>query len=280
VASGFLLGIAVAAKPFLFVFSIFFIRHLFFKNDRKSRVWKAMIFILALITAPLVTTAENSHVSHGRLRSIAAVGGLNFFQGWAKVAEISSTGMKAGGLRYSPAAVDESLWKPFKTKEPWYHQGYFYRLGLESIKMHPSVLVEKIFWFRKFFWKALGPCLKSRPVGFSEIMPIVQSASYMIFLSLGMFGFFLRRPAFSRDIFFLFQLLASFFVFIYVIGLPERRYYLNIEFLIIALFCVLTDRMFLFYKIYKKEICIYGLFIFSFFICLPAAWPHLSRVFP
>jgi len=263
--AGLFLGLAIALKPLLLFFGPVFMGYIFLKNDKRSRAWTVMIFTAALVIAPLMTVAENFSVSHGRLKSIGATGGLNFLQGWGKVKRVCNKGVCIG----SPGAFDEPGWRSLEIRTPSYEQGYFYRLGLNAIIQNPGVLVEKIFWFKKLFWGLLGPPLRSPPEWYDQIMPPVQDISYVMFISLGMLGFLAGGRSGGKDIYFLFSLLISFMVFIYIFGLPERRYFLNIEFLVIALFFVVMDRAMALYRIYRNEIRIYALVVFAFFICVP-----------
>ena len=274
--AGLLFGIAIATKPILFIYGMVSTGFVFSKHGKKNRVWMLMIFTAAMALVPLMTIAENNRVSDGKLRSLASIGGVNFFQGWAKVGEVSADSKEGDCHFYSPGAVDQPTWKEMKLQEPWYHQGYYYHLGLESIRKDPRVLLEKISWFRKFFWGGLGPCLKSPPLGYDRIMPAVQNISYMMFISLGMFCLFIRRHSRQEAVWFLSFLMAAFFIAIYAIGMPERRYYFDIEFLVIALFFVMVDRMIVLYRAYRREVWIYALLVFVFFICIPATWQLLN----
>ena len=277
--AGLFLGVAIAAKPFLFVFSPIFMWYIYSKKMNKNSVWKVVIFTVALVVVPLMTMAENNRVSHGKLKGLAAIGGSNFFQGWGKVRALRSLSVEGEDSRISPGTLDEPAWKSVTVKEPWYHQGYFYRLGFEAISKNPCVLFEKIFWFKKLFWGILGPKLEKFPVGYNQIMPVVQNISYIMFLSLGIFWLFVRRFTDTKTVFFLILLLTSFFIAIYAFGLPERRYFLNIEFLVTALFFVIINRAIVLYRIYRKEIWMYAFFVFSFFFCVPMTWAHLSKLF-
>jgi hypothetical protein len=100
-----------------------------------------------------------------------------------------------------------------------------------------------------------------------------------MFLSLGGLWVFNRRKACSKDVHMLFFLIAAFFIAIYAFGLPERRYYLNIEYLVILLFFVLVNRMLTLYKVYQKEIFIYSFVVLTFFICLPLTWEQAGKFF-
>ncbi len=276
--AGLLLGIAIAAKPFFLLYGFIFMWYVFSKNDQGNRAWKVMIFTLALVMIPLMTLRDNYLISNGKLKSLAAIGGSNFFQGWGRVGVIKSVSPEGNDSRISPGALDEPNWRPFQVKEPWYHQGYFYRLGLGSILRDPGVLLEKIFWFKKFFWGILGPRL-DYPWGAKQILPVAGGISYAMFVSLGLLCFFMKRGPDSRTLLFLYFLLASFFIFIYAFGLPERRYFLTIEFLVIALFFVTLDRMMGWYGVYKKEIWLYAFFLFSFFFCVPVMWQMYNKLF-
>ena len=269
ILGGIFLGIALAAKPFLVGFCPVFIWFIFLNNNKKGRIARAAIFTLALAVAPMMTIIENNHVSHGELKSLGAMGGVNFFQGWAKVTRVG----RGRGV-FSPGATDEPSWKPFNTNVPWKRQEYFYRLGINAIAKDPCVLFEKIFWFKKFFWGGLGPSLKSPLPGFHQMLPVVKGISYGMFICLGGSWFFFRRQKVFKAAVFLFYLLAAFFTTIYAIGMPERRYFLNIEFLVIALFFFVIDRAVVLYRMYRNEIWGYVL-LAVLFISSTIVWGRL-----
>ncbi len=276
---GLLLGIAVAAKPFLFVFSPVFIWYILSKSGKKDLAWKVIVFTVAMVIVPLLTVRENDLISHGKLKSLAAIGGSNFYQGWGKVGRIKTFSTEGKDSRYSPGALDEPKWGEITVYEPWYHQGYFYQLGLRSIVQDPGVLLEKLLWFKKLFWGVLGPSLRKNPPGFYKIIPFVENTSYLMFLSLGGLWIFNRRKACSIDVHMIFFLMAAFFMAIYAFGLPERRYFLNIEYLVILLFFVLVNRMLALYKVYQKEIFIYSFVVLTFFICVPLTLEQAGKFF-
>ncbi len=276
--AGLLLGIAIASKPIFVILSPVFVVYLFLRSTKKDSLLLACVLSIGLILIPLVTVIENYHISSGRVLSLGPSGGANFYQGWGQVGKVTTYGQFGTWWLYSPGALDETNWKPVDTSDPWFHQGYYYQRGMQAIIKDPSVLFKKIIWFKKLFWGILAPSLSKQPPNFYRIMPIVQWGLYIMFLCPWVLCFSALRKCCDRTIFFFFTVLSVFFLSIYLYGMPERRYLSYIEFLIIILFFIAIDKVISLYKAYKSEVLIYIICVFSFFICVPLTWEHLTRL--
>ncbi len=267
--SGFLLGVAIAAKP-LFVFLGFAFLGYVLVRDQKNRYYlKTTVFVIALLAVPFFATAENYKISGGRLLGLGSNGGVNFFQGWAHPARVHSTTKDGYYWVQSPSSIDEPSWKPFSTDQPFYNQWYYYKLGLKAIRNDPAVLVNKLLWFGKLFFGVLVPTLVEPPAGYDQMMPLAQMMWYVMFVFLGViFLFFLDHSDRGR-VLFLYSLMASFLLSVYLMGMPERRYLYFIEFLIVVLFFLAVDKACGLFGIYKKEL---GIYLFSV-LCFCAVVP-------
>jgi len=264
IGAGLLLGVAISAKPSFIILSTVFVWWVYSTNVKENKLLRAFLLSISILLVPVMTVLENYHISQGKVASLSATGGVNFFQGWAKVSNVSSESSGSGWL-YSPGARDELYWKPFNTQEPWYNQGYFYKQGLEYIYQHPLVLLEKITWFKNLFFGFFAPTLSEQPEGYYQIMPVAQWILYIMFLSLWILCFLDFRWACDKTIYFLFSILGIFLLTIYLCGMPERRYLSYCEFLIVILFFVALDKIISLFKVYQKEIILYFCFVFSFF---------------
>jgi len=269
---GVLLGVALAAKPFFVLFSIVFLFKMITLSYHSPHRWVLpVIFIVGLMIVPLWTIGENYHMSNGRLSGLGFNGGVNFLEGWGEVGKIDSQSHDGNYWVRSSGSWDEPTWKTAVFKEPFYHQGYYYRQGLSAIKKNPSVLYKKIFWFGKLFFGSLNPTLFKSPDGYNTIMPWFERTLWGMFLSLGLLYLFFIRYVDKERVAFLYSLLGVFFISIYLLGMPERRYLYYIEFLIPILFFITVDWGISLYRIYKKEIWLYVFCVFSLLMCVPKA---------
>ena len=262
--AGLLMGIAIAAKPLFVILSPVFAWHVFSRTIKKNRFVYAIVLSIGLVIIPLMTVIENNAMSKGKVVSLSPTGGVNFFQGWSQVGQVYSQGW----WLYSPGAVDEIYWKSFTAQEPWYHQGYFYRLGVKAIERNPSVFLQKILWFKKLFWGVLAPALSKNLEGYDKIMPVVEWVLFIMFLCPWILCFSALRHVCDKSIYFLFSILSVFFVSIYLCGMPERRYLSYVEFLIIILFFIALDKIISLYRVYKNQIFIYFFCLASFFFVI------------
>lgn len=265
--AGLFLGIVIAAKPYLFIFTPVFILYLF-ERERWRGLFKIILFTLALILIPLMTINENYYLSGGKVKGLGATGGVNFFMGWGKIRKISSHSPEGNYFIVSPGALGHPHWRVIVTPEPWHHQAHFYKLGCQEILKNPLVLLEKLTWFKELFWGSFGPNLSNPPGGYQKAMLAGQFIMYFMFLSLGIIYFFIKYSDIRTFRFFL-LLILSFFLSLYAFGLPERRFLVNIEFLILTIFFVILDKISFLFQVYKKEILIYAIFVFTVFVCLP-----------
>ncbi|MBF0511629.1 MAG: hypothetical protein HQL13_04785 [Candidatus Omnitrophica bacterium] len=273
---GFLLGVIVSAKPLFVGFLPVFIWRVLSSSKTKV-LFKAFILMAALSIVPLWTVMENYHNSHGEIIGLSVNGGVNFFEGWGQCGKINSQGKAGSYWVYSPGAMDEPSWKPFNTVEPIYHQGYFYKLGIDAILKNPIVLVKKMLWFKKLFFGDLAPTLSQEPLWYCRVMPMIQYMLYGMLLGAGVLFVLPLNFKDYQVIRFLWLLLLSLVFTVYCLGMPERRYLYYIEFGIVILFFAAVDKIVELHKIYKKEILIYLLVIFSIFVCVPCAYKMLVR---
>jgi len=278
--AGLLLGIVIAAKPIFVMLSPVFVWHVFSRTIKKDRFLPAIVLSIGLVIIPLMTVFENYAMSRGKVISLSPTGGVNFFQGWSQVGEVFSQGPQGSWWLYSPGALDEIYWRPFTTQEPWYHQGYFYQLGIKAIVKHPGVFLRKIFWFKKLFWGVLNPALSTIPEGYYKIMPVVEWILYIMFLCPWILCFSTLRRRCNKSIYFLFSILSVFFLSIYLCGMPERRYLSYVEFLITILFFIAVDKIISLYRVYKSDIFIYLICLSSFCLLIKVATSAASLVFP
>ncbi len=274
--AGLLLGVVVAAKPSFILFIPIFLWYVYSRQSGKEN-GVMTVFAAGLIGVLFLAAIENYHISNGKLAGLGVNGGVNFFQGWGRVKKITSEPPDGNFWVYSPGAWDEPNWKAINTKEPFYNQGYFYRRGLAAIAEDPSVLIKKIFWFKKIFFGILGPFLTQLPAGFAKLMFVTDSILYLMFIA-GLFSALLiRRVSSQREIDFFLYLIGVFFVSVYLIGMPERRYLSYIEPLITALFFIGASRIYFLYRAYRSELRLLALCVVSFFVCLPVARLLLMR---
>jgi len=279
--AGLLLGIAVASKPLFAVLSPAVIGCVWLRLDKKGKLPGIFVLSMALVAVPLATVMENYHISQGKVLSVSPTGGANFFQGWGQISKITSETSYGTWWLYSPGSLDEVYWRPIDTHEPWFHQGYYYRLGWEAIHNDPGVILKKIFWFKKLFWGILGPTLNKAPAGYYKIMPALGWLYYMMFLT----PWILLLPAFRRvcdkAIYFLFSILSIVFLSIYLCGMPEKRYFSYVEFLVVILFFVALDKIIGLWRVYKKEILAYFFCLLYFFFFIPlicSKWMGINGV--
>lgn len=265
---GFLLGIAIGAKPSLVFITVGFVWYLA-KSAEKNRRALLTIFMLGICLVPLWVTVWNYHLSGGKLVGLGVNGGINFYQGWGRVGKINSQSTDGYFWAHSPGARDELNWKDVNLSEPFSNQRYYYRQGLRSIANRPWVIFEKLSWFKNLFFGTLGPSLIDLPSGYSTGITLFNILIYLMFVYSIYFSIFLVLRDPDPKTKFLLSLIFIFLGTIYALGLPERRYLFYIEYLVIVLFFIGVDRVRRHWNTDADGIKVGALVVSSIFVAIP-----------
>lgn len=260
--SGLFLALGICTRPALGLLVLPFLLYVIFHNNKASFV-KGLIFAIGFFLVTSLTIQENIRISNGNLKALAANGGVNFFIQHCKVSKVRSHYANQSLDLKPPVFIryPELAKMNFQTNEPFYKQGYFYRLGFDCIKKEQGIWVENFISLKTLFTGPLFPSILSC-FGFKFLKVIWDYI--IIFMTPSLFVFYflirdkiveLKKSIFLLSIPFVSILMNYFFI-------PGQRQFIPAYFVIYICFFAFISNL----KKYSNLAVIYFAlgFVFSF----------------
>ncbi|MBI3308785.1 MAG: glycosyltransferase family 39 protein [Candidatus Melainabacteria bacterium] len=259
--NGILLGFIVGVRPPLGLFALSYVGYIFFACNKSFR---SLIRIACLLLGCLLIIfsciVEYNHISRGKLRSLSAHGGVNFFMAQCKSLSVKS---KHNGLvmhLVPPVLVANKQLlreKPLETNVPFYDQGYYYEKGFQCLKEHPEDLIGNLTYVKALITGPFFPG-KGLPKWLSVYRDIARKILLFTCISLGLLCLLIRDKKVDCKKVFLFLSFPFLVMLVSYFYTCDGRCFYPVTFLIFILFFLIVEHI----KQYKNQA------IFYFFVLL------------
>jgi hypothetical protein len=193
VVAALVLGAAVVIRPAFGPFGLAFVAY-FLAKYRWSPAFflRSAIFSLVFFGVVALAVRENMRISQGKLTSLSANAGLDFF---IAMSHLHRVDLNHEGYHWF-VIVPSLSYRPglgsYSTTIPFYNQSHYFKLGWIAIQRNPLVLVDNVGHVRNLFFSRMLPSRRDAP-GFTFWMPFYDWLKFLAFLSCGFYFWLWRR---------------------------------------------------------------------------------------
>lgn len=251
IAAAVLFAFASVVRPSIAPYGLAFVIF-FFIRDRISWAFVARAALFSAVFFVLIfgAGAEVSRISQGKVTSLSANGGLDFFIANSRYYRIDLNYRGWHNYIVVPAVSGNPENGFFKTDVPYYNQRYYFNLGWEFIKHNPVRLLQNFEHVHDLFFARMMPSVETP--GYATFLQVWDWFKLIMFVSgllyvwmwrglardqLPLFGFmtgvvgltiavsylFTGEPRYTYAIIFVFYLLFFKLVELFVTGWPRWK---------------------------------------------------------
>ena len=255
--TGLVLAYTLALKPLLVFSAGVFTLYYFFFTERRRRLAVTAAFVAGFMLMIGTIVVINYKMSNKEMLGISHNGGNTFFIAWGEHGRIYDS---QGVWAYSPGTTARKPeWPTIHVPAPFRDQKTFYKLAMRHITEDPMVLLRKITWMQFMIESPLFPTLNTNPPGFD----FMEAADVRIITTFFMLAFFLMALVLSRRIhntYLLFPLALYLMhvLAVYILSMPERRYFYLAESLSYLLGIAAIERIVYYHRIIRRELMVFG----------------------
>ena len=258
VATGIRPGFGILALPFGFYALLSgskslktdWVKTVFFKG-----VWKAALFSAGFVLIILFIIAENNHISGGKIKGLAASGGINKYFSFTKTYEVQS---RFEGYYYviiPPGTVRNPENGKLITNEPIYNTAYFNDLTKEYIQQHPGIFFTKIKDLKTLYFGVLFPSMNS-VLWFNTLREPFRWLAFILSLA-AIFSLFITKNRHEWKNYILLLSIIFFSLLTCYLFNSEHRYLYGFMFAVYPIALETLFKLFSNFRSYRKKLLIF-----------------------
>ena len=265
ISSAIFLGIVTACRPPYGIFGLSFVMYLLLNNKSIiQKLYKAAIFSILFFIIIIITIAHNYHISGGKLKGLAACGGVDFY---LALYQKYSVDCRWNGLYYvivPPSVVGHPELGSLEVDVPIYDQKYFYHIAWEELSKNPKLWWIKVAMLKELIWGTMFPSANSCK-GYPSYFDFWRIIHFVLFIISPLICVcfderFVKRKELSTI---LFSLLS--FVIICFFYQSEHRYFYSFAFLLYLVSFSVLHVLITSFKSHSKHILYYIILLLLIF---------------